>query len=163
MVPRLSIQYTPGRCFYFLWLHGSITLGNKKKHLIQYPFHLLLNIGPEWWAELDDVFRFSNCVLVFPWLYVEIRKKHFFAIVPLQLLLLYTFICINIISKMYIINRTLLLCKDFLVSIARTGKKMPFCLGHGYFHAVNMASNYVGNFFHKTRWGNLFFAYGGLI
>ena len=38
------------------------------------PFQLLTNPGPEWCAEHDGVFRFSNFVLVFTKVYIEISK-----------------------------------------------------------------------------------------
>ena len=47
---------------------------------------------------------------------------------------------------MYIVNRTLPLCKNFLRSIAYIEKKL-FCLELGYIHDVNKRSDYVGMYF----------------
>ena len=46
----------------YAWNRKSITLANTKTH----PILMLTNFGPEWCAEHDGVFRFSNFVLVFP-------------------------------------------------------------------------------------------------
>ena len=56
---------------------------------------------------------------------LKIGEQHFLAILSLQLLHFYTLICLDIISKLYILNKTLFLCKHFLRSI-------------------NMGSDYVG-------------------
>ena len=56
-------------------LQGYIPLANKKKTLFSIPFQLLTILGPKQCAEHDGVHRFTIFVLVFPYLYVEIRKK----------------------------------------------------------------------------------------
>ena len=59
-VERLSVNKYRGTCM--LSMCSWIALANTKTH----PILLLTNIGPEWCAEHDGVFRFSNFVLVFP-------------------------------------------------------------------------------------------------
>ena len=92
--------------------------GQQKKTLFSIPFPIVNECWTEWCDKHIGVFRFSNFVLFFPYLYVEIGKITLLAIFPLELLLLYTLICITILPQQYIKNRTLFLYKKLLRTIA---------------------------------------------
>ena len=133
----------------FSYLLRSVdeNIGQQKNTFFQYPNQLFTNLGPEWCAEHDDIFGFSNFVLDFPLLYVEIRQTTLFrhiAIVSTPFIYSHLHKChiTNVYHKWNFASK-----QKFLEIHCLHRKKTPLHLEHGYYHAVNMGSDYAGIFF----------------
>ena len=112
----------------------------KKKHFFHCPIQLVTILEPERCFEPDGVFRFSNFVLFFPLIYVEIRKITLFIHIATAVT---HFLCFNL-HECHITNVYVVLdippMQKFLKIHCLHWVKTPFLLEHGCFNAVNMGS-----------------------